>query len=61
MIDWTKAKHDDRPHKGGWAPGGYTCKCLNCGSPYIGDKRSSSCADCAYEEGATAMKGHADE
>lgn len=41
-------KHDDRPHRFGWAPGSYTCKCGDCGAQFIGEKRAFMCADCAY-------------
>ena len=43
-------KKDARPPKGSWAPGGYACVCLTCGSTFDGDKRAVSCADCAYAE-----------
>lgn len=41
-------KEDDRPRKGGWAPGSYHCQCHSCGEFFIGDKRAITCADCAY-------------
>lgn len=41
-------KQDDRPKRYGWAPGGYANKCPICGDHFIGDKRASMCADCAY-------------
>ena len=41
-------KADVRPKKAGWAPGNYTCKCCVCSCDFMGDKRASSCADCAY-------------
>jgi hypothetical protein len=31
----------------GYAPGGYTCKCRQCGREFIGDKRASNCLPCA--------------
>lgn len=37
-----------RPARGGWAPGGYFCTCRTCQGSFIGDKRATSCADCAY-------------
>jgi hypothetical protein len=46
MTIW---KLDQRPKRGGWAPGMYTCKCVYCSSEFIGDKRSVECADCAYD------------
>lgn len=41
-------KHDKRPQRGWWAPGGYFQKCHSCGENFAGDKRSGTCADCAY-------------
>lgn len=41
-------KHDNRPQRGLWAPGGYVNKCQTCGAHYVGDKQSLDCADCAY-------------
>lgn len=51
-FDLKNAKHDDRPYiEGkGWGPGGYICVCKLCGDNYIGEKRSWSCADCAYKD-----------
>lgn len=43
-------KTDTRPKKYGWAPGNYTCKCSECGCDFVGDKRASMCADCAYSK-----------
>jgi hypothetical protein len=45
-----------RPQRHGWAPGGYLCKCHGAGckdksfedAQFIGDKRATMCADCAY-------------
>ena len=45
-------KKDERPPKGGWAPGFYECNCLSCGIAFEGDKRARQCADCAYSEDA---------
>jgi hypothetical protein len=42
-------KTDARSKKGGWAPGGYTCKCWKCNGGFFGAKRSNECADCAYK------------
>lgn len=39
---------DDRPSRGGWAPGDYVCECSRCGIAFIGAKRSVTCSDCAY-------------
>lgn len=41
-------KRDDRPPKGGWAPGNYWNRCADCGEHFVGDKRAIICADCAY-------------
>lgn len=49
MFDWDNVKEDDRPKRFGWAPGGYTGICDICDSSFIGDKRASICADCAYD------------
>lgn len=43
-------KRDDRPQKGGWAPGNYWNKCPVCKEAFVGDKRAGICADCAYDE-----------
>lgn len=32
---------------GGYAPGGYSCTCVDCGDQFVGDKRSNQCLDCA--------------
>lgn len=42
-------KESERPKKGGWAPGSYMGNCITCEQDYIGDKRSHTCADCAYK------------
>lgn len=44
----TGTKSDTRSKLGGWAPGGYLCKCNGCSMEYFGDKRSIVCADCSY-------------
>lgn len=43
-------KQDQRPQKGGWAPGVYSCQCTRCRTAFLGDKRATHCADCAYSE-----------
>ena len=43
-------KQDYSPARGGWAPGEYICQCRRCKSYFIGDKRASLCADCAYAD-----------
>lgn len=42
---------DERPKNGAWAPGGYLCRCANCGCDFEGDKRALVCAECAYNNG----------
>jgi len=32
---------------GGFAPGGYFCKCVHCDEQFTGDKRAISCLPCA--------------
>jgi hypothetical protein len=49
-MDIMKAKQDTRPMKGCWAPGNYYNNCIDCGYTFVGDKRASKCADCAYVE-----------
>lgn len=41
---------DSRLARGGWAPGNYLCTCIHCDSTFTGDKRATSCADCAYKD-----------
>ena len=48
-------KQDQRPQKGGWAPGLYQCQCIRCRSAFLGDKRAIHCADCAYSESSPAV------
>lgn len=51
-------KVDDRPKKGAWAPGDFINTCVECNDYFLGDKRATSCADCAYFEipqGAESM------
>lgn len=50
LFDFDNVKEDDfRDKRHGWAMGGYTCVCEECGCSYVGDKRSWMCADCAYD------------
>lgn len=35
---------------GGYAPGGYMCNCLSCGSQFTGDKRAFQCQPCAVAD-----------
>lgn len=49
---WDDQNHADQkewPDKrvNGWAPGDYTCTCVDCGVRYLGDKRSVQCFPCA--------------
>ncbi len=41
-------KRDARPKLNGWMPGPFLLRCSGCDEKYQGDKRSRSCADCAY-------------
>jgi hypothetical protein len=43
-------KRDHRNKKGSWAPGDYVCKCCRCKEIFLGDKRATTCADCAYTQ-----------
>lgn len=45
---------DTRPQLRGWAPGYYSQTCWVCGKLFVGDKRASICAPCAYH-GADAL------
>lgn len=49
-----KAKEDTRPARGGYAPGNYIVVCHGCNEVFVGDKRASQCADCAYAAQQTA-------
>jgi hypothetical protein len=53
-----RLKDDQRKGLGMWAPGGYFCKCSKCGCNYGGDKRSTMCADCAYQQSALTELEH---
>lgn len=41
-------KRDNRAALSGWKPGVFLLRCSGCDEKYQGDKRSRSCADCAY-------------
>jgi hypothetical protein len=43
-----RPKQDSRPQRYGWAPGKYLNHCHACPDTFIGDKRATICADCAY-------------
>jgi len=45
-----QTKNDSRPKRYFWAPGNYLCMCCLCDDKFIGDKRASTCADCAYDD-----------
>jgi len=47
---WVDREKDERPQKGGWAPGNYINKCACCKKNFQGDKRAHICAVCAYDE-----------
>ena len=44
---WEPPK-DEREDLKGWATGRYTCKCYLCGGMFLGAKRATTCAPCAY-------------
>lgn len=39
---------------GGYAPGNYTCKCLDCKVEFTGDKRAIQCLECAVVQAKKA-------
>jgi len=41
-------KTDGRPKLNGWIPGRFLLRCSGCDEKYQGDRKSRSCADCAY-------------
>lgn len=42
---------DDRPKKDGLCTGDYiNISCSDCKKPFMGDKRSLTCAPCAYKD-----------
>lgn len=41
-------KVDGRAKLGGWMPGRFLLRCSGCDEKYQGDRKSRSCADCAY-------------
>jgi hypothetical protein len=43
------SKEEPKYPIGGYAPGNYTCKCINCNKKFIGDKRAVQCEPCAIE------------
>jgi len=45
---WKNRSH--KPQRGGWAPGGYLCRCSVCECLFCGDKRAVVCSDCAYKD-----------
>lgn len=49
-----KAKEDHRPALGMWCPGEYLNQCWKCHQFFVGDKRSTECADCVYSDGFEA-------
>ena len=44
LVDYIK---DIKYPIGGYAPGYYTCKCVNCKESFLGDKRAVQCEPCA--------------
>lgn len=49
-FNFKNFKDDKRPfvEGKGWAPGSYTCVCGKCKASFMGEKRATECADCAY-------------
>lgn len=55
MLDWKDSaelvealeKRGVKWPLGAFAPGNYIAKCLRCGDQFIGDKRATSCLECA--------------
>lgn len=43
---------DPRPALGGWAPGPYHNECPFCKKLFLGDRRATRCAPCAYDVAA---------
>lgn len=41
-------KSDGQPKLNGWVPGRFLLRCSCCDEKYQGDRKSRSCADCAY-------------
>lgn len=41
-------KTDSRPKLNGWVPGRFLLRCSGCDEKYQADRKSRSCADCAY-------------
>jgi hypothetical protein len=48
FINKVGIKRDRRKKLGGWGPGRYQCRCIECNTIFLGDKRAVVCADCAY-------------
>lgn len=46
---------------GGYAPGDYVCKCLSCDRQFSGDKRATSCLECAVDYAADKIDGQQSE
>jgi mannose/cellobiose epimerase-like protein (N-acyl-D-glucosamine 2-epimerase family) len=41
--------------QGGYAPGGYMCKCSTCGKTHQAEKRAWQCADCVIQRLAAEL------
>lgn len=46
---------------GGWAPGSYTGRCLDCRAEIVADKRASQCFVCAVASVNTALIAEAEK
>jgi len=53
---WFKSKAESKPEVkeviGGFAEGNYSCKCINCGDIFQGNKRAVQCKPCALKVSA---------
>jgi hypothetical protein len=49
-VDTKAPARDLRPRNRGWAPGEHLSKCCLCSELFLGDKRASECAPCAYDD-----------
>ena len=51
---------DKRPDRGGWIWGGWWMQCAKCRHDFLGSRKATECADCAYaEQGGLDFTGNA--
>ncbi len=55
VKNFKPSNNQQRPAKGKWSPGTYQCRCIRCNRMFIGDKRATVCADCAYKATSLGM------